>query len=90
MVDTRAGTFNYLPGPIRHELIEEIKPTVTGIISNELYDWAIAIIHKPISNPDVNDPYWPFHPDMAEHARWLIDRVHDGTLQLPPLEFVVK
>lgn len=59
-----------------------------GRIGDDIYEWAIGAIQAPTTE---NSPFFAgcsSSADIAlvlEHARWIIDRVKDGTLVLPDI-----
>lgn len=54
---------------------------VSGIISQETYDWAITLIQAP-ADPATSAQITINYLPIVDHARWIIDRVHDGTLAI--------
>lgn len=48
---------------------------ISGVISKVSYDWAVETIQCTYFE-SANSSFF----DAVVHARWIIDRVHDGTL----------
>jgi hypothetical protein len=91
MSDTTNPTTPQLPNVDLRAMINSIvdpptQQTVTGIISEDAYRWAVRIIQKPAEDTGRFSAI-PKSIEILDHARWIIDRVQDGTLSLPTIEF---